>query len=68
MLMKWELDKQLFLRYERNQMYPSLKVPIIKYCLIFKTKPILSTRYYAVTCKMYIIHTETGNHTLIQFK
>ena len=65
MLLKWELEKQLFLRYERNQACSSSKVPTIKYCLIFKTKPILSTRYYPVTCKMYII---TGNHTYIQFK
>ena len=59
----WET---IIFKYERNQTYPSLKVPTIKYCLIFKTKPILSTRYYTVTCKMYIIHTETGNHTHIQ--
>lgn len=65
MLLKWELEKQLFLRYERNKTCWSSKVPTIKYCLIFKTKPILSTRYYPVTCKMYII---TGNHTYIQFK
>ena len=61
----WET---IIFKYERNQTYPSLKVPTIKYCLIFKTKPILSTRYYPVTCKMYIIHTETGNDTYIQFK
>ena len=31
-----------------------LKWGLEKYCLIFKTKPILNTRYYAATCKMYI--------------
>ena len=54
MLLKWKLEKKVCLSYKRNQKYSSLKVATIKYCLNFKTKPILYTRYYAATCKMYI--------------
>ena len=59
MLLKSELEKHVFLRYKSNQKYPSFKVTTIKYCLNFKTKPILNTCYYAATCKMYInIYTQ----------
>ena len=66
MLLKSELEKHVFLRYKSNQKHPSFKVMTIKYCLNFKTKPILNTRYYAATCKMYInIYTQRQGITRI---
>ena len=66
MLLKSELEKHVFLRYKSNQKHPSFKVMTIKYCLNFKTKPILNTRYYAATCKMYInIYTQRQGITHI---
>ena len=40
---------------KKSMLLKCLKV----YCLNFKAKPILNTRYYAATCKMYInIYTQ----------
>ena len=54
MLLKWEHENQVFSRYERNQKYPSVKLPTTKYCLISQTKPVSNTRYYAATYEIYI--------------